>query len=74
MEHHDLQQWISSCAMGVPSQRQLAQLLDDVTRVLRERDELRSTLASVAGTLKQIRAPWIHVRAALNELQRHIVD
>lgn len=70
MEGHDLQQWISTCAMGMPSQRQLNQLLDEVTGVLRERDELRRQLATVAGLINQVRTPWISVRSVLNELQK----
>lgn len=70
MELHDVDQWRSTAAMAALSQRQVLELLDEVSGAVRERNDLRRTLADLRELLDQARTPWISMRSLLNELQR----
>ena len=72
MELHDVEQWRSTIAMAPPAQSALLELLEQVTALARERNELRRTLADVREMLDQARTPWVSIRSLLNELQRMV--
>ena len=70
MELHAIDQWRSTAALAPLSQGQTMELLEQVAAVVRERNELRRTVANTRELLDQTRTPWVSMRALLNELQR----
>lgn len=58
--------------MGVPSQSQLLELVDEVAGVVRERNDLRHRMATVNELLDAARTPWASMRDVLAEVRRAV--